>query len=136
MEASRAMPKHVFSLGAGLALVALAFVLTDRLLALPPGVTRENVQRLRPGMTVEQVAALLGGPAECDVPFRACVHGLLWEELGYPETCQWWTAPSEGGVYVGFGCDGRVTGCSARGACGVLPAAPGLLSRFRLGVGR
>ena len=46
---------------AGLALVALALLLTDRLL-WQPGLTESNVRRLRPGMTLEQVEAILGPP--------------------------------------------------------------------------
>ena len=43
------MPRLVYLSGAGLALVALAFVLTDSLL-WEPGVTEANVRRIRPGM--------------------------------------------------------------------------------------
>ena len=46
----------------GLALVALALLLTDWLL-WQPGLTEDNVRRLRPGMTLAEVEALLGGPA-------------------------------------------------------------------------
>ena len=46
----------------GVALVALALLLTDRLL-WRPGLTADNVLRIRPAMTLEQVEALLGGPA-------------------------------------------------------------------------
>ena len=56
------MSRRVYLLGVGLALVALAFVLTDRLL-WQPGLTEVNVKRLRPGMTLAEVEALLGGPA-------------------------------------------------------------------------
>jgi hypothetical protein len=45
----------------GLALVALALLLTDRLLCTP-GLTEDSVRRLRQGMTLEQVEELLGGP--------------------------------------------------------------------------
>src|SRR5262249_14833605 len=47
---------------AGVALVALALLLTDRLL-WQPGLTEANVRRLRPGMTRAEVEALRGGPA-------------------------------------------------------------------------
>ena len=46
----------------GVALVALALLLTDRLL-WSPGLTEDNVRRIRPGMTLAEVEALLGGPA-------------------------------------------------------------------------
>ena len=55
------MSRRVYLLGLGLALVALAFVVTDALL-WEPGVTEANVKRIRPGMTLEQVERLLGGP--------------------------------------------------------------------------
>ena len=41
---------------AGVALVALALLLTDRLL-WEPGLTEGNVRRLRPGMPLAEVAA-------------------------------------------------------------------------------
>ena len=47
---------------AGLVLVALALLLTDHLL-WQPGLTADNVRRLRPGMTLAEVKELLGGPA-------------------------------------------------------------------------
>ena len=47
---------------AWVALVVGALPLTDRLL-WQPGLTEENVRRLRPGMTLAEVEALLGGPA-------------------------------------------------------------------------
>jgi hypothetical protein len=51
----------VYWLGVGVVLVAAAFLLTDALL-WTPGVTKANLRRLRPGMTVGQVEALLGKP--------------------------------------------------------------------------
>jgi hypothetical protein len=47
---------------AGLALVFLALLPTDALL-WQPGLTLESVRRFRPGMTLAEVEALLGGPA-------------------------------------------------------------------------
>ncbi len=62
------MNKHTFLSGVALVLVALAFLLTDWLLTPPPGVTEANVKRLRPGMTVEQIEAILG--QRLDIPIR------------------------------------------------------------------
>src|SRR5262249_27201934 len=56
------MPRRVYLLGVGLALVALALAFTDWALSLQPGVTERNVRRIRVGMTVAEVAARLGGP--------------------------------------------------------------------------
>jgi hypothetical protein len=60
------MSRGVYLLGVGIVLVAGAFLLTDRLL-WRPGVTEANVRRIRPGMTVQQVEGLLGGPARYPV---------------------------------------------------------------------
>jgi hypothetical protein len=57
------MSRGVFLLGVGIVLLAGAFLLTDRLL-FTPGVTEANVRRIRPGMSVQQVEGLLGGPAK------------------------------------------------------------------------
>jgi hypothetical protein len=47
--------------GVALAVVALAFGGTARLLGPePPGVTEANVERIREGMTVDEVEAILG----------------------------------------------------------------------------
>jgi hypothetical protein len=56
------MPRTVFLLGVALFLVALAFLATDASL-WRPGVTEANMRRIRPGMTVTQAEAILGGPA-------------------------------------------------------------------------
>ena len=45
------MPRGVYLLGVGLALVALAFVLTDALL-WRPGITEAHVRLIREGMTL------------------------------------------------------------------------------------
>jgi hypothetical protein len=57
-----AMSRSALLWPAGLTLVALALLLTDRLL-WRPSLTEDNVRRLRPGMTLAEVEALLGGPA-------------------------------------------------------------------------
>jgi hypothetical protein len=58
------MRRRRLLLGAGL-LAVLAFagvLLAPRLLAPEPGVTAENFQRIRKGMTLEEVEAILGQP--------------------------------------------------------------------------
>ena len=56
------MSRKVFLLGLGLSLIALAFALTQYVLDLQPGVTEANIKRIREGMTVQQVEAILGAP--------------------------------------------------------------------------
>jgi hypothetical protein len=56
------MPRRVYLLGVGLALVALAFVITDGVL-WRAGLTERNVRQIRPGMTMRQVKVILGEPA-------------------------------------------------------------------------
>jgi hypothetical protein len=56
------MSRRVYLLGVGLALVALALAVTDWALSLRYGVTEANYRRIRPGMTLEQVEAILGPP--------------------------------------------------------------------------
>jgi hypothetical protein len=56
------MSRQVYLLGTGVALVALALAFTDWALSLRSGVTEANVRRIRVGMTVHEVEALLGGP--------------------------------------------------------------------------
>jgi hypothetical protein len=56
------MPRMVFLAGLGLLVIGVAFVFTHRL-AYPPGLTLANCERIRPGMLLAEVEALLGGPA-------------------------------------------------------------------------
>jgi hypothetical protein len=56
------MSRRVYLLGVGLALVALALALADWALKPPPGVTEANARRVRRGMSMWQVEALLGKP--------------------------------------------------------------------------
>src|SRR5262245_32083334 len=59
---SEDMPRRVYLLGVGLALVALALAITDAVMGPSPGVTEANVRRIRVGMGMKEVAARLGGP--------------------------------------------------------------------------
>ncbi len=56
------MSRQVYLLGVGLALVAIALGFTDWALSLQPGVTERNVNRVRDGMSVPEVEALMGKP--------------------------------------------------------------------------
>jgi hypothetical protein len=76
------MSGRVFLLGLGLTLVVLAFLLTDSVLCLRPGVTQPNAHRIRVGMTLREVRAILGGEGRC---ISSLTHlgrrlpGCLWE---------------------------------------------------------
>jgi hypothetical protein len=91
------MPRRVYLLGVGLALVALALAFTDWALSLKPGLTEANARRVRPGMTLGEVEALLGGPADTAQRADKCGGDWLRE----------WRCP-RGEVYVLSGPDGRV----------------------------
>src|SRR5262249_24525820 len=75
-------------LGAGLALVALALAFTDWALSLRPGVTEANFKRIRKGMTLAEVQALLGGPGQV-ATFEIGAAGKVTRRVSY------W--PAEGG---------------------------------------
>ena len=73
---------------AGVALVALALLLTDRLL-WQPGLTEANVRRLRPGMPLAEVEALLGGPATETIDRQAegSIISAVRRRRADPRTC-------------------------------------------------
>ncbi len=56
------MSRITYLLGVGIALVALAFTVTDNMLGSPAGVTAATAERIKPGMTLSEVQAVLGGP--------------------------------------------------------------------------
>jgi hypothetical protein len=101
------MSRRVYLLGVGLALVAVALVVAEAALGPPPGVTRVNVNRVRPGMTMREVETLFGGP-----PATRIGNGSQWEG-------------PDGAAVVFTGPDGRVVAAeflSWEGGDG--PAAP------------
>ena len=105
---------------AGLALVALALLLTDRLL-WQPGLTEDNVRRLRPGMSLAEVEGLLGGPAAGQLRDARRLPGLWWQRE--------WHEGSEV-VVVQFFADGRVMSATGRGR-----PQPGPIARLRAWLG-
>src|SRR5262249_58166477 len=102
------------------ALAVGALLLTDRLL-WAPGLTQDNVRRLRPGMTLAEVETLLGGPATWEMDMRP---DDPTEERGYRWLRRW---KAEGAaVDVQFFEDGRVMAVAGRGR-----PQPGPLARLR-----
>ena len=86
---------------AGVVLVCGALLLTDRLL-WAPGLTEENVRRIKLGMTLEQVEGLLGGRATWEMDARDEQGGV---SRGYRWLRHW---KAEGAaVDVAFFEDGR-----------------------------
>jgi hypothetical protein len=117
------MSRRVWPLGVGLVLVVLAFLLTDALL-WAPGLTEANVRRIKPGMTLAEVEALLGSPPWHSEDFAE--YGV--NRLGYRWSRLW---KAEGAwAEVSFGADGRV-----RAAVGRELPRPGPLDRLRAWLG-
>src|SRR5205823_12125574 len=102
-----------------------ALLLTDRLL-WQPGLTQDNVRRIRPGMTLAEVEELLGGPA---------TETIDWQAEGEPISplrVRWqrnWQAEGAA-VDVQFTTDGRVMAAAGRGR-----PQPGPLARLRSWLG-
>src|SRR5262245_42734143 len=57
------MPRLTYLTGVALALVGGVLALTHELLEPWPGVNERNVRRIKEGMTLQEVEAILGGPA-------------------------------------------------------------------------
>jgi hypothetical protein len=55
------MPRLLFLLGVAILLVSGAFILTDNILGPSPGPTEANALRVKPGMKLQEVQAILGG---------------------------------------------------------------------------
>jgi hypothetical protein len=94
----------------GVALVVGALLLTDRLL-WAPGLTEDNVRRIKAGMILAEVEALLGSPA---------AEIIDWQAEGEPISplrVRWQRQWREGGdsVVVQFWADGRVMAGGRRG---------------------
>src|SRR4051794_32019633 len=88
------MPRWVFSLGVGMALVAVAFVVTDTCIGPRPGMTEANARRIRPGMTLKDVQLILPEWPSLESGSPDGVV-LLWRD-------------GDNRVYVSFGFDSSV----------------------------
>jgi hypothetical protein len=125
------MSRRVYLLGVGLALLALAFAVTDWALSLQPGVTAANAKRIRVGMAEQEVESLLGRPADryyhpWDVmPFLKRAPG------SEPEWEQCWSG-DEGYIFIQSDAPGAVL------VWGFLPSEqprPSPLARLRAWLG-
>jgi hypothetical protein len=93
------MPRWVFLLAVVIGLLTAVFVTTDALLGMRPGVTERNVRRIKEGMSVSEVEALLGGPGvrspwQPEGQFQAGGLQFSWHDY-------FW-AGSEGNARVSF----------------------------------
>jgi hypothetical protein len=93
------MSRRVYLLGVGLALVALALAFTDWMLSLQPGLTKANMRRIRVGMTLEEVKALL-----CDWPAMVGLEGhpSFWADRVTQEELAYAGSQGNGRVVVDF----------------------------------
>jgi hypothetical protein len=121
------MPRGVYLLGLGLALVALALSFTDWALSLRPGVTEANARHIRAGMILPEVEALLGGPGTPVRDGSMVIPGGT--PLPPPAGYVWFGGAGLAGV--GTGDDGRVQWASWQPV-----AQAGPLARLRSWLGR
>ena len=123
------MSRRVFLLGVAIAMVALVFAATDAALVPAPGVTEANVRRIKPGMTLREVEAILGT--------RWAL--LCTTSTVLPENCLW-DGP-EGRVQVVFTFVGLAEGdwwnprVARNGVYFRRTARPNLLDRLRSWLG-
>jgi hypothetical protein len=112
------MSRRVFVLGVALALLALTFALTDWWLGRQPCVTEANFKRIREGMTMQEVEAILGAPGD-----RMAGPGVLY----------WRWQGESGTAVVGFDGTGKVREFLFNRSSAT--ARPGFLRRLRSWLG-
>jgi hypothetical protein len=120
------MPRWVYLLGLGLGLLALGLAFTDWLLSLRPGVTEANARRIKQGMTLIEVEAVLGSPTGIRDPTLE----FHWPPSG-PAVC-WET--KNFGIYVWFDECGKARGIMLSRTL-VEPAQDSPLARLRAWLG-
>ena len=101
------MSRWVYLMGVGLALLALAFVLTDALLWRPEA-SQANLRRIRQGMALREVEAILGGPADRTYDIRRFPQHMREEYRPGEKWTRGW-AGSRGEAIVNFDEGDRVT---------------------------
>ncbi len=126
------MRRQTYLLGVGLALVALAFVLTDALL-WRPGVTEANYRRIRAGMPQAEIERLLGGRGVSlgrypPHPGYQWDYRFPWANKHWREEVAW--VCEAGGIAVRFDETGRTVS-----AYRVWSGEPGPLARLRAWLG-
>ncbi len=87
------MPRLVYLIGLGIVASAVACCLTNRVVRPMPGPTEANVRRIKPGMSMKEAEAILGGPGQC---------GIDSSETGYWSATYEWAGP-QGTVFVRVG---------------------------------
>src|SRR5438445_13678227 len=101
------MSRRVYLLGIGLTLVTLAFALTEALLWRPEA-TEANLRRIRPGMTLREVEAIFGRPADWDYDIQRFEPTIQQEYRPGERWIRGWNGP-QGSAAVNFDEADRVT---------------------------
>jgi hypothetical protein len=107
----------------GLALVALGLAVTDWALSLGPGLTAANVRRIRPGMTLGEVEAILG----------RCISDSSGGRPSWLTIREWRGPLGRGCIY--FGPDDRVMETFDDTPVRIRPDNGGPLARLRAWLG-
>jgi hypothetical protein len=124
------MRRRVYLLGVGLALVALGLAVTDAVMGPSPKVTEANARRIRSGMTMREVEAILGsgGVCLCDGTGAFYMpHPYLWTGPGIRVIVTLASGASEE--------DGLVQRVVTNGVAFHRTASPGPLARLRARLG-
>jgi hypothetical protein len=116
------MSRRIFWLGVAIIVVGPAFVVTDAVLGPRPGPTEANARRVKKGMTLRDVEAILGGSGRADITFS----DLRWVGTRYN-----WNGPN-GVVFVWLVSPRFDTTPAVVGTVRFMPTAgSGLLERLR-----
>jgi hypothetical protein len=76
------MPRFIYLLGVGLALIGLALAVTAWVIGPTPGVTEANSRRIQEGMTMKEVEVILGGSGQ----WRWSIEEGMYETRAYDWT--------------------------------------------------